>query len=322
METLIQDLRYGLRMLLKSPAFTTIAVLTLALGIGANTAIFTLVNAVLLKMLPIKDPKQLVILGDPTAVNNRSLGTPQTAVFSAPLYRELRDSNTVFPGMYAAGTVHKAMVQEESQSSPGDANAILRAVSGNYFAVLGTDAAVGRPLGPGDDRVQHASPVVVLSYKCWKNRFALSPNVIGKTVRLNGYPFTIVGVMQPGFFGDVVGEEMDFFVPLTMQAEVMRGRDWYLDRNASWLQIVGRLKPGVTPGQAHAEINLIFQQLLNGNYGAQLDPEDVRSLRRSQIDVVPGGRGLSEVRGDYQVPLLLLMGIVGLVLLIACVNVA
>jgi len=322
METLIQDARYGLRMLVKNPAFTTIAVLTLALGIGANTAIFTLVNAVLLKMLPIKDPQHLVVIGDPTEVNNRSLGTPQTDVFSYPLYREIRDGNTVFSGAFAAGTVHRAMVQDENQSFGGEANAMLRLVTGNYFSVLGTEAVVGRTLSPDDDRVQHSAPVTVLSYRCWKNRFALSPSIIGKTLRLNGYPFTIIGVTQPGFFGDVVGEEMDFFVPLTMQSEVMRGRDWYQNRNASWLQMMARLKPGVGVAQARAQINVLFQQILNGSFGAALDPEDLRVIRKRQIDVVPGGRGLSEVRGDYKMPLILLMGIVGLVLVIACVNVA
>jgi predicted permease len=322
METLLQDARYGLRMLVKNPVFTTIAVLTLALGIGANTAIFTLVNAVLLKMLPIKDPQHLVALGDPTRVNDRSLGTPQTDLFSYPLYREFRDGNTVFSGMYAAGMVHKIAVQQENQSSPGEADALMRLVTGNYFSVLGTNAVIGRTLNPEDDKVQHASPVAVLSYKCWKNRFGLSGSVIGKTVRLNNYPFTIVGVTQPGFFGDVVGDEVDFFAPLSMQAEVMRGRDWYNDRNASWLQIVARLKPGTTIAQAKAQINVVYQQILYGPFGAALDPEDLRSIRKRTIDVVPGARGLSEIRGDYQTPLLLLMGIVGLVLLIACVNVA
>ena len=297
METLIQDARYGLRMLVKNPAFTTIAVLTLALGIGANTAIFTLVNAVLLKMLPIKDPQHLVVIGDPTEVNNRSLGTPQTDVFSYPLYREIRDGNTVFSGAFAAGTVHRAMVQDENQSFGGEANAMLRLVTGNYFSVLGTEAVVGRTLSPDDDRVQHSAPVTVLSYRCWKNRFALSPSIIGKTLRLNGYPFTIIGVTQPGFFGDVVGEEMDFFVPLTMQSEVMRGRDWYQNRNASWLQMMARLKPGVGVAQARAQINVLFQQILNGSFGAALDPDDLRVIRKRQIDVVPGGPVAGAIAG-------------------------
>ena len=141
-------------------------------------------------------------------------------------------------------------------------------------------------------------------------------------MRLNGYPFTIVGVSQPGFFGDVVGEDMDLFIPLAMQSEIMRGRDWYLDRNSSWLQLVGRLKPGVSVAQARANVNLAFKQALSGGFGAALTADDLKAIQKNQIEVTPGGRGLSRVRGDYEIPLLVLMTIVALVLLIACVNVA
>lgn len=322
METLLQDVRYGFRMLLKNPAFSVVAVLTLALGIGANTAIFTLIDAVLLKMLPIKDPSQLVVLGDPTAVGNRSLGTPEVGIFSYPLYRELRDGSSVFSGMYAAGTDHRVVVNDATRSGPADEAAITRIVTGNYFSVLGVDSLAGRVLTPQDDQLQHAHPVAVLSYNYWKRKFALSTSVIGQTLRLNGYPFTVVGVTRPGFFGDIVGEEMDIFVPMAMQAEIMHGRDWYLDRNASWLQVMGRLKPGVSVAQAGANLNLVFNQAVAGNFGAALDPNDRRAIEKDKIDVAPGGKGLSLVRGDYEKPLLLLMAIVGLVLLIACVNVA
>jgi predicted permease len=322
METFTQDVRYGFRMLVKNPGFTAVAVLTLALGIGANTAIFTLINALLLKMLPIKDPARLVVVGDPTRVGDRSLGTPQTDLFSGPLYRELRDGNSVFSGMYAAGSVHRVALNDASQPGAGDASASVRIVSGSYFAVLGVNAMAGRMLTPDDDKTQHAHPVAVLSYDYWKNRFALSPEAIGKSVRLNNYPFTIIGVAPPGFFGDIVGENLDIFVPLAMQAELMRGRDWYQNRNASWLQIMGRLKPGVSLEQARANLSVVYQQILAGSFGAALDPADLKAIQKNQIAVAPGGRGLSLVRSDYQKPLLLLMAIVGLVLLIACVNVA
>lgn len=322
METLLQDMRYGFRMLVKNPAFTTLAVLTLALGIGANTAIFTLVNAVLLSSLPIHAPSELVALGDPSRVNDRSLGTPQTDLYSYPLYREFRDNNTAFSGLYAAATEHKTMVDEGNQSAPAQANTVMRMVSGNYFSVLGVNAVVGRTITPDDDKVQHGGAVAVLSYNYWKDKFGLTPLVLGKTVRLNGYPFTIIGVTPPGFFGDVVGDPIAIFIPLSMQLEVMRGRDWYNDPNASWLQAVGRLKPGVNIAQAKANVNTIFKNALAGTYGARLTSDDRKALLDRHVDVVPAGRGLSEVRDTFHKPLLLLMGIVGLVLLIACVNVA
>lgn len=322
METFLQDLRYGFRMLLKNPGFTAVAVLTLALGIGANTAIFSVINAVLLKMLPIHDPARLVILGDPTKVGNRSLGTPETDIFSYPLYRELRDGNSVFAGLYAAGSAHRLTLEEPAEGGVAEATYNGRIVSGNYFSVLGVNPVAGRLLTSEDDKTQHAHPVAVISYSLWKNRFALAPDTMGKTIRINQFPYTIIGVTPPGFFGDIVGENLDVFVPLAMQAELMHGRDWYQDRNASWLQAVGRLKPGVSLAQARANLNVVYRQVVAGSFGAALTPEDLKAVQKKEIDVVPGGRGLSVVRADYQRPLLLLMAIVGLVLLIACVNVA
>jgi predicted permease len=322
METLTQDVRYGFRMLVKNPGFTAVAVLTLALGIGANTAIFTLINAVLLKMLPIKDPARLVTVGDPTRVGSRSLGTPQTDLYSYPLYRELRDGNDVFTGLYAAASVHRLSVEEPDKAAEAEANSTARIVSGNYFSVLGVQAIAGRTFTQDDDKTQHAHPVAMITYEYWNKRFAKAPDTVGKTVRLNGFPFTIIGVTQAGFFGDVVGETMDIFVPVAMQAELMHGRDWYENPHTSWLQAVGRLKPGVSVAQAKANINLVFRQILKGRYGATINADDLRSIEKDEIQVTPGGRGLSAVRSDYGRPLLLLMAMVGLVLLIACVNVA
>ncbi|MFL6439150.1 MAG: ABC transporter permease [Terriglobales bacterium] len=323
METLFQDIRYAVRMLVKSPAFTTIAVLTLALGIGANTAIFTLVNAVLLRMLPVKNPQQLVVVGDPHLANGRSNGTPRIDIFSYPLYKELRDRNSVFVGLCAAATEHRIDVDAE-QGGPSDQKIVGRMVSGNYFSVLGLEPAAGRLLSDSDDTAENANPVVVLGYGYWRRRFALSPTIVGKDIRLNGYPFTVVGVAPSGFDGDVVGEEMSLFVPLSMQPEIVRGRHWRNTANTSWLSLMGRLKSAMTATKAEAEMNVILQQAVHGTYGALLSADDLNYLRRptTKISVVPGGGGVSELRGDYRVPLLLLMGIVALVLLIACVNVA
>lgn len=321
MNGFIQDIRFGLRQLRKNPGFTVVTVVTLALGIGANTAIFTVVNALLLKMLPVRDPQQLVVVGDPALPNSQSNGTPRLDVFSYPLYKELRDRNSVFSGLYAASTDRRVEV-DTGQGSPIIEKINGRLVSGNYFTTLGLEPAAGRLFSEADDTAENANPVVVLGYQYWQRMFALSPSIIGKDVRLNGSPFTVIGVAPAGFDGDVVGEQMSLFVPLSMQPEIIRGRHWLKSGNNSWLSLIGRLKPGITRGQAEANLNLVFAQAFRGDYGAALSSDDRNAIRDAHINVSPGGSGLSALRSDYRIPLLLLMGIVGLVLLIACVNVA
>jgi len=320
--TVFQDLRYALRILIKTLSFTSVTVLTLALGIGANTAIFTVVNALLLKMLPIKAPQELVVVGNPAVVGSRWHGTPATEFFSYPLYREFRDNNTVFSGLVAAATEDHIEVSAGAPGGSSEEQIDARLVSGNYFPVLGIDAAAGRLLTETDDTQESANPVVVLSYGYWRQRFALSPAVVGKEIRVNGYPYTVVGIAQPGFRGDVVGEDIAVFVPLTMQPKIMREEGMRNDPHASWLSLIGRLKPGISIAQAKANVNLLFQQALKGRFGAQINADDRDEIGKEQIDVVAGGGGLSGFRGEYHTPLLLVMGIVGLVLLIACVNVA
>ena len=333
MNGFLQDLRFGLRQLRKSPGFTAVAVVTLALGIGANTAIFTVVNALLLKMLPVRDPQQLVVVGDPALPNTTSNGTPRTDVFSYPLYKELRDHNSVFSGLCAGGTNHFVEIDTgqgtnvatsvtANDNTNGSERINGRLVSGNYFAVLGLKPGAGRLLSDADDTVENANPVVVLGYEYWQRRFALSPSIIGKDIRLNGYPFTVVGVAPAGFEGDVVGEEMALFVPISMQPEIIRGRHWLKSGNNSWLSLIGRLKSNISPAQAEANLNLIFKQALGGDYEAAISSDDRKAIRDAHINVTRGGSGFSDLRQDYRIPLLLLMGIVGLVLLIACVNVA
>jgi predicted permease len=323
MHELLQDIRYAIRQLRKTPGFTAIAVLTLALGIGANTAIFSVVNALLLKMLPVRDPQQLVIVGDPTWANASSNGTPRTEIFSYPLYKQLRDRNSVFVGLCGGATQHRIEV-EFGPSQFSDKRASGRLVSGNYFNVLGLEPAAGRLLTDSDDTAENANPVVTLGYRYWQNNFGGSPSIIGQSIRLNGFPFTIVGVAPAGFEGDVLGEQMNLFVPLSMQPEIIRGRQWRNSPNSSWLSLIGRLKTGVAPVQAQANLNAVLNQAIQGDYGASLSADDRRALQEEplKISVSPGGGGISDLRGNYQTPLLLLMGIVGLVLVIACVNVA
>jgi predicted permease len=321
METWLQDVRYGFRMLRKNPAFTLVAVLTLALGIGANTAIFTLINAVILKALPVRDPQGLVIVGDPARANDRSLGTPQNDIFSYRLYRELRDGNTVFSGIAASGEEHRIRV-ETSGAGLITEDAVANLVTGNYFSVLGMNPFRGRMLMPEDDAAKSSNPVTVVSYEFWTRKLAQDPTVVGQTVRLNKYPYTIVGIAPPGFFGDTIGDKQDFWIPLSMQPQMMPGRAWLDDVHASWLRVIARLKPRVSVGQAEANMNVLFRQWLSGPQGRALDPGDQEALSRRKVQVVAGAQGFSSVRGEYFRPLVLLMAIVGLVLLIACVNVA
>jgi predicted permease len=321
MVTLLQDVRYALRMLRKNPAFTTVAVLTLALGIGANTAIFSLVNAVMLKMLPVKDPGQLVVVGDPTDVHSHHLGDPQVVSFSYPLYRDLSQGSSVFSGMLASSEVHRLPVKGDSGGEIGASNTGVL-VSGNYFSVLGVNALYGRVITPDDDTAPGAHPVVVLSYGFWKDKLGSNPNSIGQTLRINSYPFTVIGITPPGFYGDTVGDAQDFWMPVTMQEQIIPGRKWLENYDASWLHSIARLKPGVSVEQAAANVNLVVQQLVNGPLKGKLSKDDIDNLKAVKVQVSAGGGGFSDLRGNFKEPLILLMMIVALVLVIACVNVA
>lgn len=321
METLLQDVRYGLRVLRKNPGFTIVAVLTLTLGIGANTAIFTLINSVLLSTLPVKNPADLVVVGDPARANQVSNGTPQVGIFSYPLYRELRDHNDVFSGMTASANVHRSKVESENHGLITE-EAIGALVSGNYFSVLGVGTPLGRPLTLEDDGAPGAHAVLVVSYDFWKRTLSRTPDIIGLQLRVNNFPYTVVGVASPGFYGDTVGDKQDFWVPMAMQTWMQPGRPRLEKVQVSWLRCLGRLKPGVSASQAESNLNVVFQQWVRGPQVTSLDPGDQKSLQKSKVRVVTGGQGFSDIREESFVPLMVLMGIVGLVLLIACVNVA
>lgn len=321
METLLQDIRFGARMMRKNPGFTTVAVLTLALGIGANTAIFSLINALILASLPVKNPGELVAVGDPARAHQVSQGTPQSDLFAYPLYREIRDHNGVFSGLLASGIVNRGKVENENSGLVAQ-DAVGTLVSGNYFSVLGVEAIRGRMLSQEDDAAPGANPVVVVSYDFWKQKLSQDPSIIGRQLRINDFPYTVIGVAPNGFFGDTVGSKEDFWVPLSMQAWVEKGRPRLEDVHTSWLRCLGRLKPGVSLAQAKANVNVAFQQWVQGPQVQALDADDRDALRKAKVPVVPGGGGFSDLRQDSFVPLMVLMGMVGLVLLIACVNVA
>jgi putative ABC transport system permease protein len=319
-ESLHQDLRFGLRMLRKNPGFSVVAVITLALGIGANTAIFTVIDAVMLRSLPVERPEQLVAIGNPAQVHSYGTGTPRTDVFSYPLYREIRDRNTVFSSVLAGSNLQNLRITIER----GAENINGRLVTETYFQTLGVAALLGRTFSTEEDRTPGADPELVISYGYWLRRFAADPAVIGRKVLLNNYPFTIVAVAPPGFFGEVVGDRPDLWAPMMMQPRLMPGRDFLESANDASLLLIARLKPGVTMEQARAEVNAIVQRALLVTLDAKLSSDDRDALRKRKIavDVSSGSRGLSRLREEFATPLLLLMAMVGLVLIVACVNVA
>jgi len=319
-ENFIQDIRYGSRQLVHNPSFAAVAVLTLALGIGANTAIFTVINAVMLRMLPVQEPQQLVVIGDPARVHAWSNGTPRTDLFSYPLYCELRDHNGVFSSVLASS--HIGSVQLSTDSSVQKVTG--RLVTGNYFQTLGVKPLLGRTFTGEEDHAPGSDPVVVISYAYWRQGFSGEPSVIGRVVRLNNYPFTIIGVAPPGFYGEVVGDHADLWIPIMMEPQVMLGRDFLATPDTSTLLLMGRLRPGVTIGQARDNVNVVVMRALTETLSPRLSADDRNAMkgRKFAVEVSPGGRGLSSLREEFSSPLLLLMGLVALVLLVACANVA
>ena len=330
METLFQDLRFSLRILLKNPGFTLVAVLTLALGIGANTAIFSVVNAVLLRTLPVPRPQELVVLGNPDAhgmSNGSSSGDRD--IFSYHEFEQLRDQNRVFSSIFAAASSVNSMdgyFDETGTSEPAEpVKASL--VSGAFFSVLGAKPILGRTFTQEVDRVPGVNPVAVISYDFWRRRYSRDPSVLGRTVRLRQTTFEIIGVTGPGFFGETVGESPDLWVPLSMQMAVIPGKNLLVDPNSImertiWIQIMGRLRPGVSLEQAKASINVTFQQMLQTDASPSLTADQHKEWMDQRIAPTSAAKGASTLRGRFTDPLRILMGLVGLVLLIACANVA
>jgi predicted permease len=310
------DLRYALRTLRHTPAFTVVVVLTLALGIGANTAIFSLTDQILLRRLPVKNPDELVLFENPGAFAGRVFNNN---TFSYPMYREFRDRNAVFSGVIGRFPAPLTlMIDGQSERVNGEL------ITGNYFDVLGVHASVGRTLTPDDDRVPGGHPVVVLSHDYWTRRFAGDPGVLNRTVALNGHPMTIVGVTQPGFHGIVVGESPDVMVPVMMKAEMTPTWNDLESHQSRWLTLMARLKPGVSVPQAEAAMNVIYRQINEEDVKAYTTASQSFRQRfvKNYLFLRPGQKGRSDLRRQFSTPILVLMGMVGLVLLIACANVA
>ncbi len=333
MRTLMQDIRYALRTMRRSPGFAAVAILTLALGIGANTAIFTVINSVLLSNLPVPHPEQLVFLTNPDEQGGEiGFGDGDRDFLTYPEFQDIERGNSVFSGLLAASSFTESIptsVEEpgnEAASTAASAPAHIKLVSGSYFSVLGVDAILGRAFSTEVDSLRDANPVAVISYGFWQARFAGAGDVIGRKIRVLRTTYTVIGVMPPQFHGETSGQNPEVFVPLSMQSEVFPGVD-YLTREtnpfhkAEWLQVIGRMKPGVNLAQAKAAIDVEFQQLMQAE-AEGMSAHDKQRFMKQSLAVAGGSRGGSTLRGDFGKPLEILMAVVGLILLIACANIA
>jgi predicted permease len=317
-------------MLVKNPGFTGVAALTLGLGIGANTAIFSVINSVLLSTLPVKNPQQLVLLTDPDS-RGMSVGSQSgdRDLLTYAEFQNIAEHNQVLSGTLAAQSSLRSFpvtVEGMEQNGTG-APAGVSMVSGSYFSVLGVNAILGRTFGSEVDKLRDANPVAVISYGFWRSRFGGDASALSRKLGIRRTTFDVIGVAPPRFFGETVGAAPDIWVPLTMQAELYPGEDWLSpEKNpiekTEWLQVIGRLKLGVTVAQAKASINVTLQQYLHSQIGSGSIGTSEKSFLNQHIALVEGSHGASMLHSEFGTPLLILMGVVGLVLLIACANVA
>jgi putative ABC transport system permease protein len=324
MSTFTQDLQFALRQMRRAPGFVLTAVSTLALGVGANTAVYSLLDQALLRALPVRAPEQLVVLSAPGKAwegHTSDDGAGADKSFSYPMYRDLRDQAKVFDGLIAT-TQAAVGITYDRMSEPGDAEV----VSGNYFSVLGVRPALGRLLTPADDGAPGANPAAVLSYRYWASHLGSDPRLVGQTIALNGHAFEVIGVAPPNFQSAVWGEMPDVFVPMSMLDVVIPGKGARLsDHSDRWMNVIGRLHEIETREQAEAGVGPLWHALRAEELKAlgQRSPRFVDDfLTRSRLQLEPGARGLSYSRGDLYVPLLAMMAMATLVLLLAATNVA
>jgi predicted permease len=321
LEYLVQDIRFGLRQLRKSPGFTSIALLSLALGIGANTAIFTLVNAILLRPLPVQNPSELVLFGDGRAQGlTFSVPDGKWQLFSYSFFHDFRRQATSYAGIAAVNSNQFASKASIAGSAYQTTHVDL--VSGSYFPVLGVPAFLGRTIIEADDTAPGAGPVAVASYAWFQRHFNGDPSALGKTIRIQSHDYTLIGVARPGFSGVTVARSTDLWIPLSMETEMSPGQNGLANRFFQSLQLIGRLKPDVKPAQASSETNLLFKQIMRDYLGPQPSQKHIEDIAHAGVELTPGRRGNSSLRVAFSLPLKILMTIVALVLLIACANIA
>lgn len=324
LETIWQDVRYSLRNLAKNPAFTLVVVLSLALGIGANTAIFSLIDAALLKMLPVSHPEQLVNF----TTSNRDFGA--NYAFAYPAFQRFRENRRVFAGVFAFYDLDKMNLEVNGQGGI----AMGQAVSGNYFPTLGVHPALGRMILPADGQAREQGAVAVIGYDYWRTRFAMDRAIVGRQIVLNNAPFTIIGVTAPGFYGLQPGARLDVSVPLNMVGQVRPGwaaagspYDVLRSPFRNWLHIMARLRPGITVEKALAATQPVQAQTVREAVESMgglpfNSPAARRSWLETKLVLSAGGQGLSDLRQQFSKPLYIVMSIVGLLLLVSCANVA
>ncbi len=324
MTTILQDLQFALRQLRRAPGFALTAILTLALGIGANTAIFSLLDQALLRALPVRDPASLILLSNTGQMwegHSSSHGGDSGAYFSYPMYRNLRDQATAFSGLIATAPAGMGF-NRGGQTQVVDSEI----VTGNYFSVLGVKPALGRLFTPADDAEPLANPVAVLSYDFWRNNLAADPAVLGSSISLNGHPYSVVGVASPSFHSAIMGEAPSLFVPFAMLDQALPGKGKRLtDHTDKWINILGRLSPGTTRAQAQASIGPLWHALRAEELKSlgTMSPSFVADfLTNARLLVLPGARGFSYNLDHIETVMLAVMAMAALVLVIASVNVA
>ena len=321
-ESVWQDVRYGVRQLIRSPGFTLVTVLTLALGIGANTAIFTLVHGVMMKTLPVAHPEQLYRIGSGDLCCAWGGLQDSWGLFDYPFYQKLvsDDSGIDQLAAFSGGSNSKTVRRADSAGAPQTLSSIY--VSGNYFSTLGVQAMAGRLFTPDDDRPESPA-VAVMGYHIWQQYFASDPSIIGSKLTINGLPFTLVGITPPGFFGaKLAADPAELWIPLHQQPafEGNGQKSLLYSSGMTWLMFMGRLKPGDATAQAEAQTTAQLQQYLRAT--REMNQEDLAKLPRQQIRITPGGTGISDLRSTSKNGLMLLSAASLLVLLVACANIA
>jgi predicted permease len=329
MNGILQDLRYALRQLRKSPGFTLVAILSLALGIGANTAIFTLINGLLLKSLPVHEPQQLVAFGKEVGGGQvGGMASGPMDLFTYEFYKQIAQRPGVFQGICAYSSFPTMVSVRTGSAGSGTGNGaasqvLSHLVSGNFFSVLSAEPILGRPIAPADEDAPGHNPVAVISYRYWQQVLSGDPLVLGKSITINETLFTVIGVMPAKFLGVEVNEESpDMWLPLTMQQEAMLQPSLLGPHALYWLHMMGRSNPGTNIKQAQAWISAQLQQYMADREGPQISASRKQEIQKNYVELLPGGRGISYLRDQYSTPLNILMGAVAMVLLIACANLA
>ncbi len=320
----MQDLRHAIRVLAAAPGFTAVAMLSLALGIGANTAIFSLVNSVLMTTLPVRNPHELVMLTDPGAQGvSAGMEDGERSLVTYSEFRQLQGETSTFASLMASSS---SLQRTEARVAGGQAEEVaVRLVSSSYFTTLGVPPLVGQTFDASQEAAPGTSPYAVISHEFWQRRFGGRPDALGQSLAFRGGVVSVIGVMPASFFGETIGDRPDVWVPLAMQGAVLPGRDWLRDKPGNvekimWLHAFGRLAPGVSLERAQARANVVFQQGLADYYGLMADAEKRKQFLDQRLVLKHAATGASSLRGNFTEPLFVLLGAAGLVLLIACSN--